>query len=152
MVIAIIGILAAILLPILGKAKQKTYTAKCQNNQGQLYKGTQMYTEENDDEMPFGGSAGYGFQAEDWIYWRQSGPPVTQSPVARALGGSTKELFQCPGDKNVNGRRGRQGPYIYSYTINSYGTSGGPTHGQGVVACAGAHIRLPSYRRQPPLQ
>ena len=93
-----------------------------------------MYTEENDDEMPFGGSAGYGFQAEDWIYWRQSGPPVTQSPVARALGGSTKELFQCPGDKNVNGR---QGPYINSYTINSYGTSGGQPMGMASLRVRG---------------
>ena len=48
-VIAIIAILASMLLPALGKARQKAKTSQCMNNQKQLYMGAFMYGEDNDE-------------------------------------------------------------------------------------------------------
>ena len=51
-VIAIIAILAALLLPTLAIAKQKSYTVKCMSNQGQIGKAYMMYTDDNRDYYP----------------------------------------------------------------------------------------------------
>ena len=53
-VIAIIGILASMLLPALGKAKEKSYSAKCLNNNRQISLATQLYVGDYNDEFPWG--------------------------------------------------------------------------------------------------
>jgi prepilin-type N-terminal cleavage/methylation domain-containing protein/prepilin-type processing-associated H-X9-DG protein len=50
-VVAIIAILAAMLLPALGRAKQKAYTVSCLNNLKQLQVCWQLYTLENNDSL-----------------------------------------------------------------------------------------------------
>ncbi|PYK98012.1 MAG: hypothetical protein DME19_14120, partial [Verrucomicrobia bacterium] len=50
-VIAIIAILAALLLPALGRAKLKATNIACLNNQKQLLLGFIMYAEDNADKM-----------------------------------------------------------------------------------------------------
>lgn len=51
-VIAIIAILAALLLPALAKAKQKSYRISCLNNLRQLSLFMQIYTDSNNDTFP----------------------------------------------------------------------------------------------------
>ena len=51
-VIAIIAILAALLLPTLGKAKSRAQSVNCLSNEKQLQLGWQMYVSDNDDSMP----------------------------------------------------------------------------------------------------
>ena len=51
-VIAIIAILAAILLPALGKAKDSARQAACQNNQKQLGYAFAMYADDSDSKYP----------------------------------------------------------------------------------------------------
>ncbi len=51
-VIAIIAILAALLLPALGRAKQKAWTISCLNNLSQLSKCWHMYAIDNNDVLP----------------------------------------------------------------------------------------------------
>ena len=51
-VIAIIAILAAMLLPTLGKAKDSGQSASCLNNLKQLQAGYLMYADENGDLQP----------------------------------------------------------------------------------------------------
>jgi prepilin-type N-terminal cleavage/methylation domain-containing protein/prepilin-type processing-associated H-X9-DG protein len=51
-VIAVIAILAAILVPVLDKAKQRSQTADCLNNMKQLQLCYRMYVDDNNDYLP----------------------------------------------------------------------------------------------------
>ena len=51
-VVAIIAILAALLLPTLGRAKYRANLTVCANDQHQIYLGLLMYADDNDDSWP----------------------------------------------------------------------------------------------------
>ncbi|MDD7986185.1 type II secretion system protein [Lentisphaera marina] len=51
-VVAIIGILASLLLPSLGKARKKAKKAICVNNQKQIAVALYMYTDDSDSQFP----------------------------------------------------------------------------------------------------
>ncbi len=53
-VIAIIAILASMLLPALGKARERAYSASCQSNQKQIGTYLNMYASDYDNMMPDG--------------------------------------------------------------------------------------------------
>jgi prepilin-type N-terminal cleavage/methylation domain-containing protein/prepilin-type processing-associated H-X9-DG protein len=128
-VIAIIAILAAMLLPALAKAKAKACQASCINNEKQLQLGLRMYIDSNNDVFPACASRNtYGFQPEDWIYWRPTLPayPLKSSLIVWYLGtGSSTNLFRCPCDKDDSDRVALAPDiYSFSYTLNSYGDPG----------------------------
>jgi prepilin-type N-terminal cleavage/methylation domain-containing protein len=52
-VIAIIAILAALLLPALGRAKLKAQGVQCMNNHKQLLLAWRMYVDDSQDKLPF---------------------------------------------------------------------------------------------------
>ncbi len=52
-VIGIIGILASMLLPALGKAKQRAYRSKCASNLKQIALACKMFANDNDDRFPW---------------------------------------------------------------------------------------------------
>ena len=131
-VIAIIGILAALLLPALSRAKLRAKQAQCINNQKQLSLGTQMYINDNHDTFPGIASRRYGFQAEDWIYWRTNTalyPPFEKSPILVVL--PSRPSLRCPMDldddyrNDYNNYGDDYGPYLFSYSFNGYGLDPG---------------------------
>jgi prepilin-type N-terminal cleavage/methylation domain-containing protein/prepilin-type processing-associated H-X9-DG protein len=74
-VIAIIAILAAMLLPALSKAKDRSYVVNCLNNQKQIALGFVMYAHDNQDVMP-----GRYYQGLDMYaggYWPSPQPGIT---------------------------------------------------------------------------
>ncbi|MGA2853081.1 MAG: prepilin-type N-terminal cleavage/methylation domain-containing protein [Verrucomicrobiota bacterium] len=107
-VIAIIAILAAMLMPVLSRAKQRAQGALCLNNGKQLMLATHLYSNDNDDFFPpnpddgntnafynwCGGNAGIGGPQE-------FDPDVLLDParslLIKYLGHSAK-LFRCPAD------------------------------------------------------
>jgi prepilin-type N-terminal cleavage/methylation domain-containing protein/prepilin-type processing-associated H-X9-DG protein len=65
-VIAIIAILAAMLLPALGKAKQKTQGVYCMNNGKQMMVAIQMYGSDNKDLLPPNPDDGNTVPGHNW--------------------------------------------------------------------------------------
>ncbi len=138
-VIAIIAILAGLLLPALAKAKAKAGQIFCINNLKQLGYGMMMYIQDNQDQFPGCASRGqYNFHKEDWIYWRTNTalyPPVEKSLIAVHIGTVTSNLFRCPLDRNNKEREADapHGPYLYSYTLNSFSLEGNRSPGMASI-------------------
>ena len=139
-VIAIIAILASMLLPALARAKKKAGQAKCTSNLKQLSLGAMMYIDDHQDTFPGTASRNtYGFHKEDWIYWRTNTakyPPVEKSPIASSLGSVSSNLFRCPNDKFDKERLALtdgNGPYLYSYSLNSHDLEGTKNPGMASI-------------------
>ena len=138
-VIAIIAILAAMLLPALSAAKKRAAQSQCLNNLRQLGTGMQMYIDDNQNTFPGLASEHNGFQPTDWIYWRinDTANPmdkIEKSPIVVTLAGASPKLFRCPLDNSDDARLENadpdNGPYLYSYSLTSFGmtlnSGGGP--------------------------
>ena len=68
-VVAIIGILASLLLPTLGKARQQGQRIVCASNLRQLSTGIFMYSDDNDEYLPYS-QRRYG-NNDPHVYWRR---------------------------------------------------------------------------------
>jgi prepilin-type N-terminal cleavage/methylation domain-containing protein/prepilin-type processing-associated H-X9-DG protein len=95
-VVAIIGILASLLLPTLGKARANAKRIACVNNMKQIGVATFMYTENNSDYYPWrSGNTTYddhlaGFDGRDPI------PENEKSGGLPADYADSTELYKCP--------------------------------------------------------
>jgi prepilin-type N-terminal cleavage/methylation domain-containing protein/prepilin-type processing-associated H-X9-DG protein len=71
-VIAIIGILAAIIIPVVGKVRQSAKSAQCTSNLRQIGMAINLYAAANKEALPFGQNSG-------WMGWhRQIAPYFSQ--------------------------------------------------------------------------
>src|SRR6187401_1935538 len=85
-VIAIIAILAAMLLPTLDKAKERSRRAKCMSNLRQIGLALQIYGADNADKLPFVAGAGGG-----WL-WDINGK--TRDLMRDS--GARRDILYCP--------------------------------------------------------
>ena len=85
-VIAIIAILAALLLPALGKAKQKALRMQCLSNVHQMEVGLNVYAGQNNDKIPYLNSGGPS--------WCWDFPATACDAILKS--GLTKKTFFCP--------------------------------------------------------
>ena len=126
-VIAIIAILAAMLMPVLSRAKQRAQGASCLNNGKQLMLALHLYSNDNNDFFPpnpddgntdagynwCGGSAGIGGPQE-------FDPDVLLDPkrslLIKYLGQDAK-LFKCPADTRVGPYKGANNPSLIGQII-----------------------------------
>ena len=76
-VIAIIAILAAILFPVFQKVRENARRASCESNLKQLSLGLTQYTQDADEQYPYGGNAGnghgYGWAGETYSFVKSTG-------------------------------------------------------------------------------
>ena len=70
-VIAIIAILAGMLLPALGKAKESARSVACKSNMRQITLGMLLYVDDNDDYFPWSGGVDRNLRP-DWVWGGQS--------------------------------------------------------------------------------
>lgn len=93
-VIAIISVLAALLLPALGRAKQQAWATACLSNVKQIGLAARMYADDFNDALPRSAHTG-----QSWV--------ATLQPYCAGT-----NLWRCPRDKN----RTR----FFSYAVNDY--------------------------------
>ena len=142
-VIAVIGVLMALLLPLLGRAQEAARATKCASNISQIYKAIRIYTNHYDDLLPnlFAGLP-FSDHAERYRkshFARSTDTAGNETPAGLWLlytcgYAEHHELFFCP---NVPGRRRYKGsenptvddlPQMVGYVYNYFpDTFPGPT-------------------------
>jgi prepilin-type N-terminal cleavage/methylation domain-containing protein/prepilin-type processing-associated H-X9-DG protein len=141
-VIAIIAILAAMLLPVLGKAKQKTQAVSCTNQLKQLTLGWIIYAGDNNGRLPPNGEQGEqpstpndtayqeGGQFAQWCpgdMKNTSLPALVKSQISFIQNGliypyvKTVNVYKCPADLTVfKFGNVTLGPRPRSYSMNCW--------------------------------
>jgi prepilin-type N-terminal cleavage/methylation domain-containing protein len=126
-VIAIIAILAGMLLPALGKAKQKTQGIFCMNNTKQLMVANQMYQGDNHDRFPMSYHGGFVPSANarekpwvtGWLDWTTSADNTNvqyliepRYAILASYFAKSKNVYKCPADRYISGpQRARGWPH-----------------------------------------
>jgi len=139
-VIAIIAILAAMLLPALGHAKNRAHQTTDLNNHKQIMLAANMYTGDNNERLPF---CGWGTGPASWAHGpnlptggatAQNFPTVLSNQLNYARQGQlwpflkTEKVFMCAADR-LNNLYYQRNVYFTSYVWNGavcgYGEPGG---------------------------
>ncbi|MCC6820745.1 MAG: type II secretion system protein [Verrucomicrobia subdivision 3 bacterium] len=110
LVIAIIGILAAMLLPALSRAKAKAQQIGCLNNYRQLQLCWQMYTDDQQDNLPANEAVVYvpsrtalTTRINSWLH----GNAYTDTTLTNIENGAlfrynqSVSIYKCPADKST---------------------------------------------------
>jgi type II secretory pathway pseudopilin PulG len=134
-VIAIIAILAALLLPVLSRAKRKGQSIACLNNLRQLSNGCKLYTDDNGSKLVSSWPLGWGGAPVNpcsWCPgWASTDPQeLTYGPApqfsctnvyALQQGAiwpyvKSEAAYRCPGDSRSMGGL----PVVRSYSMNAW--------------------------------
>jgi len=89
-VIAIIAMLAAILFPVFGRARENARRSSCQSNLKQIGLGLMQYTQDYDERFPVGLPNADGYQG---VGWGGATYPYIKS----------SQIFLCPSDPKSGG-------------------------------------------------
>ena len=132
-VIAIIAILASLLLPVLGRAKDHARRIQCINNEKQLVVTWAMYAGDNRELLVLNGGLAPGrspsLPANLWVYGGNHGDPQTLTNLNYLVGANqalfapylrTHNLYKCPADRSLWTVGGRKVYQLRSYAMNSY--------------------------------
>jgi prepilin-type N-terminal cleavage/methylation domain-containing protein/prepilin-type processing-associated H-X9-DG protein len=106
-VIAIIAILAAILFPVFGRARENARRSSCQSNMKQIGLGFAQYTQDYDEKFPMGlANGGSSPDSEGHFGWAMALQPYLKSA----------QIFQCPSETTAPANNGEQG--FSDYWVN----------------------------------
>jgi len=137
-VIAIIAILAAMILPALSRAKQKTQGVYCMNNTKQMALAWNMYSGDSNDKLVCnldGGNSGKAAETPSWTAgWLDFTAGNTDNTNVAMLVNHDKYLygaflgpyvknpaaFKCPADKSMVSFGVQRLPRVRSISMNCY--------------------------------
>jgi prepilin-type processing-associated H-X9-DG protein len=122
-VIAIIGILAALLLPSLSRSKARASQIQCLSQTKQLALAVQLYTQDNADFMPW---PNWGTKFPGWLYTPVAGfPPEPSTPSETVYAGGTLwpylkvvRIYWCPMDHTNTPYFPKRIEQLSSYIMN----------------------------------
>ena len=131
-VIAVIAILAALLLPALGKARGRAEAISCLNNTHQLALAWQLYADDQEGFLPYnlGMSGSSGRTNINWVNnvmtWNVTDSDntnlatITGASLGPYIGGVTS-IFHCPSDRVLSELQTAAGwlQRIRSYSMNA---------------------------------
>ncbi len=121
--IAVMGILAALLLPALSQGKKSALQIQCLGQNKQLALAFQMYAQDNRDSMPW---PNWGRLFQGWLYTPTNGaPPQPSNPPAAVYAGgmlwsyiSDAKVYWCPNDSTNTPYFAQRPERLSSYIMN----------------------------------
>ncbi|MDD3926699.1 MAG: type II secretion system protein [bacterium] len=121
-VIAIIALLASILFPVFGQAREKARQAVCQSNMKQLFNAMMMYVQDYDETFPVGYFKDANGQDATWtcsLYPYLGGKDTNRTTFRANV--TTRSVYFCPSQ-----------PFEPNYSgVESY-----PSYGLNAYLCA----------------
>ncbi len=122
MVIAIIAILAALLFPLLSRAKARALGFQCLNNNRQLMVAWRMYVEDSHDRLPSAKGGPSAWMTGNLDY--NPNNPSNWDPAADIMKsplwpdcGKNAAIFKCPADPSVVTVAGKALPRVRSLSM-----------------------------------
>jgi prepilin-type N-terminal cleavage/methylation domain-containing protein/prepilin-type processing-associated H-X9-DG protein len=135
-VIAIIGILAAILIPVVGRVRDASRASVCVSNLRQIGLALHLYADDNDQAFPAqndGAGVGNMQAGVQWSTTIEDYLPRRREVVGRTVQVRAHEVFTCP-SADYGGRPIAELNRTYSYTGAGQGTHpGGAVGSTGTV-------------------
>jgi prepilin-type N-terminal cleavage/methylation domain-containing protein/prepilin-type processing-associated H-X9-DG protein len=148
-VVAVIGILAALLLPTLAASKARAQGTFCQNNNKQLATGWLMYADDNAQALPYnlGGAAArtnlnWAAGVQDWELTPDNTnyAGLTQAALGPYVAQVAK-VYHCPADKALSALQGAAG---WSMRARSYSMNAS-VGDAGEISISGVNTNNPGY-------
>ena len=152
-VIAIIAILAAILLPALSGARERSRGVYCLNNTRSLTLAWQLYADDHEGALPYnvGMTETTGHTNNNWVNnvmtWDLSSDNTNLATITGASLGTyvvgVTGIYHCPSDQTLSAVQSAAGwnQRIRSYSMNALVGNPGP------FLVSGANVNDPGYRQ-----
>jgi prepilin-type N-terminal cleavage/methylation domain-containing protein/prepilin-type processing-associated H-X9-DG protein len=152
-VIAIIAVLAAILLPALSQARERSHGVTCLNNTRQLTIAWQLYSDDHDGILPYNLSLSTTSLRTNlnWVNnvltWDLSSDNTNLDTITQASMGlyvfDTTSIYRCPSDQTLSAMQAAAGwsQRIRSYSMNAM------VGNAGMFSLNGYNINNPGYRQ-----
>lgn len=135
-VIAIIGILAAILIPVTGAVRESAKRANCLSNQRQILGALHLHANDNKGYLPIAARATNPDGSSSSMRWVREPAFIVYLPMMQRSGsGSGKwenNIFICPSAMNPSGLSGDDLRVTYAASAALYGPDTDGSLGKGV--------------------